>query len=158
MHEGRVQQVDAPLSVYRRPASRFVARFIGSPPMNLLPGRVEVRGDTVAWAGPAGALALPPPLADAGRRHPGQSAELGIRAEDFDLSPSPADPAGVLAVAVDFTEPLGAETYVHGRWGDQPLVLRLDGAAPPAAGSVLSVRPRLERAHLFAADTGEAWR
>ncbi len=138
LNGGRVEQIGAPLEVYRRPASTFVAAFIGAPAMNLLAahrngGRLRV-GDTELPASGEG-------------RGP---ATLGIRPEDF-VRAAP-DTQGALSVRVDYVEELGATRLVHGRVEGQPLV-----SAWPAGEDVperiwLAVPPAAT--HLFDAGTG----
>jgi multiple sugar transport system ATP-binding protein len=94
LNEGRLEQVDAPEALYQRPANRFVARFIGSPPMNVLDG-------------PAAALASPAALRD---RVAGEALAVGVRPHDVRLvAPAGASIAGAVAVV----EPLGHVSIVH---------------------------------------------
>ena len=105
LNAGRVEQIGRPIDVYRRPASIFVASFIGSPAMNLLAGTVE--GGTVRLGGagwPAG-----------GR--PNGPVTIGIRPEDV----RPAAAGEGVAASVDYVEELGATRLVHGRVDGQPL-------------------------------------
>ena len=141
MNAGRVEQIGTPEEVYARPASAFVAGFIGSPPMNLLRGRVQggrfLAGD--------GALPLPLPA-------PATSGEsmLGLRPEHAALSPEgttgwPMD--------VDMVEMLGAERLVHGRLGGQAFTLRRPSSeAAPAVGQRLMVAAPAAHCHWFDSD------
>ena len=142
MNAGRAEQIDAPMAIYERPASVFVAGFIGSPQMNILPATVAEGGLTLA-GGQAVPLAGPLPPA-------GTAVLLGIRPEH--LAPAAAG----LAIAVHAVETLGADAYAHGRAAGvgEPVVVRLPGNAPPAAGSTLTVRPEPGFAHLFDPETG----
>ncbi|HWZ29073.1 MAG TPA: sn-glycerol-3-phosphate ABC transporter ATP-binding protein UgpC [Gemmatimonadales bacterium] len=109
MHGGRVQQVGKPLDVYRHPRNTFVAGFIGSPPMNLIPGRLTPDGSLFVSDG--GVFSFPPPpewrtpLAGSG----GRAVVLGVRPEHVSLSGS--GPA--IAARVDLVEPLGQEVLVY---------------------------------------------
>ena len=118
MNEGRAEQVGAPLEVYARPATMFVAGFIGSPPMNFL-----APADLNGAAAPALLAALPP-----------GTAAIGIRPEHLELVP--ADRA-VLSGCARYTEALGAETLIHlARPEGQTLTMRIagspEGIAPDA--------------------------
>jgi multiple sugar transport system ATP-binding protein len=110
LRRGVLQQCASPRELYEQPVNLFVAGFIGSPPMNLLPGRIE--GDTLRL--PVGDIPLPAPAraAAAGR----ELVIAGIRPEHFtdvgDRSPGPADGA-VVEVDVDVTEWLGNELYAY---------------------------------------------
>ncbi|MEN9719942.1 MAG: sn-glycerol-3-phosphate import ATP-binding protein UgpC [Pseudomonadota bacterium] len=124
MNGGHMEQFGTPEEVYNRPASTFVASFIGSPPMNLLqhsPGTP-----------------------------PGQI--LGIRPEHLDITPVPEN--GGWSLTVDTMELLGAERLVHARMGPETLTLRLDASLPaPDPGSTFHATPRTERLHWFDAQT-----
>ncbi|BAM86135.1 glycerol 3-phosphate transport protein, UgpC-like protein [Bradyrhizobium oligotrophicum S58] len=145
MNGGKVEQIGNPLEIYQRPATTFVASFIGAPPMNLMPIDA-VRAQLL------GADAVP---ADAG--------QLGIRPEDFELGDT-VPPGGVgLDLRVDAIEHVGAETYVYGARQDagnndslaatsNDVIVRLPGTAAPAIGTrIRAVAPRT-KLHLFSAD------
>ncbi|TNC59552.1 sn-glycerol-3-phosphate import ATP-binding protein UgpC [Rubellimicrobium roseum] len=108
LNGGRIEQIGAPLEVYRRPASTFVAAFIGAPAMNLLPARRD--GSQISIGG----AQLIAPAEGRG------SVTLGIRPEDFSRASPGA--TGTLPVRVDYVEELGATRLVHGRIEGQPLV------------------------------------
>ncbi|HWE18429.1 MAG TPA: sn-glycerol-3-phosphate ABC transporter ATP-binding protein UgpC [Hyphomicrobiaceae bacterium] len=151
MNQGRVEQVGAPADVYRSPATRFVATFIGSPPMNLVsgrvvgPGEVELAGGCLAFA----AAAFP---VDAGR-----AVEVGIRPEDLKLDLRlAADGRGALAFTRDFTEELGATRLIHGSAGDAALIVALSGPAP--AGDTFGLDAAPEAVHLFDPASGRSLR
>ena len=114
MNQGEVVQIGRPLEVYRNPANTFVARFLGNPPMNLVP--IEL-GE---FSGQLGNISIP--LRSWSDRALGQarSVLLGIRPEDlYETPPRPGDDLVPIAVRVSAVEPLGAETL---------LVLTLDDA------------------------------
>ena len=140
MNAGRVEQIGTPEEVYDRPASTFVAGFIGSPPMNLLAGTAA--GDHFELAD----ARLPLPAAA-----PRNGAlTLGLRPEHAAL----AD-AGGWPLAVELVEMLGAERLVHGRLGEHPFTLRLEGTLPPPrSGQTLHLKAAAERLHWFDADSG----
>ncbi len=139
MNEGRIEQVGGPLEVYERPASLFVAGFIGSPPMNCFPARlgedrarILLDGRSLPLAGPVAAEA-------------GAELVVGVRPEHLE----PAD-GGPLVLAVDWVEILGADTIAHGRIGEEVRIcVRLPGATSIAAGDRLPLAVPPERLHLF---------
>jgi sn-glycerol 3-phosphate transport system ATP-binding protein len=134
MNKGNVEQIGTPEAVYGRPETTFVAGFIGSPPMNLLGGRVQPGGFAVDGA----ALALPAPAPRDGELI------LGVRPEHAVL----AD--GGWPMRVDVVELLGAERLIYGHLGASPFVVRIDGTAvPPAAGDTVGVRVAAVRLHWF---------
>jgi multiple sugar transport system ATP-binding protein len=113
LNAGRVEQVGPPLELYDRPASVFVAGFLGSPAMNFLSG--TVRGGDQPFLELAGGERLP--LADVPAGVIGRSAIYGIRPENLVI-----DPGRGLAATVTLVEPTGSETHVVGRIGDVELV------------------------------------
>ncbi len=128
---GEVQQVGAPLELYSKPANVFVATFIGSPSMNLLPARVD--GQAVRGAGFD---------VDLGRTVSAAEVTVGVRPEHVALAE-----AG-LGAQVEVVEPMGAESYVHCRAGDQLVTVRMD-AAPPSAGESVHLAFAPEQVHIF---------
>jgi multiple sugar transport system ATP-binding protein len=112
MNQGEVEQTGEPLDVYRNPENIFVARFLGNPPMNLLPVQI-VEGDGRSWAR-IGNLDIPLPFWSAASLGPSRRLLLGIRPEDlYEASPRPGDELIFPIVCrVRTIEPLGAETLV----------------------------------------------
>lgn len=142
MNSGRIEQIGAPMDIYRRPATAFVAGFIGSPPMNMLPAVVEADELVVG-----GALRLPPPS----RHDCGYAMTAGIRPEHLEL----ADPdAAAIRLPVSFVEPQGAETLVHGNLNGHSLTARIPGGIEVAGGESLPLRLAPEHVHLFSATEG----
>ena len=125
LNGGQIEQIGTPLEVYRRPASAFVASFIGSPAMNLIEASAVPH--------------LP------GTGHAGH---VGIRPEDLSVS---AD--GPIQMTVMAVEELGAQRLVHGRTGDARLTITLPSDAPLSDDLRLSYRPGA--LHLFHKDTGK---
>jgi len=147
---GRVQQIGAPLEVYQRPANRFVAGFIGTPPMNFVEGRLASSADGVEFVGEALRLPIGP------ARGAGEGpATLGIRPEDVVLVPAAG--AGSIPAEVALVELLGAHAHLHLDAGPHRLIAVVAGADAPAAGSPVHVRLDAARAHLFDA-SGKARR
>ncbi|ETD02252.1 sn-glycerol-3-phosphate ABC transporter ATP-binding protein [Rhodobacter capsulatus R121] len=135
LNGGKIEQVGRPLEVYHRPASTFVAAFIGAPAMNLMDARIGA-GRLMLAGVDLGAV-------DSGPR----MVTLGIRAEDLRLRPS-----GGLPFRVDGVEELGATRLVHGFLEDQPLCLSLPAGADLPAALHLGADPAAW--HLFDTLTG----
>jgi len=140
MNAGRVEQIGPPLEVYERPATTFVAGFIGAPPMNLLP----LQGaEFAAMTGNGAAV-------------PAEGLILGVRPEDIELAPAgTVPPAGGIALplTVEASERVGPESYVYGMRGRGGLViLRVPGQVVPAPGEQVAGIARREKLHLFSAD------
>jgi sn-glycerol 3-phosphate transport system ATP-binding protein len=147
MNAGRAEQIGRPIEVYQRPATTFVAGFIGSPAMNMLPARLSADASSVELDG----VSLP---ANAPPEHGGTEVTLGIRPEHVAVGEGQA---GTFPFAIDFVEALGADTLAHGFLGKGRLRLtaRLPGSARVAAGDVLSLAAPPESLHLFEAGTGK---
>ncbi|WP_160120233.1 ABC transporter ATP-binding protein [Rhodovarius lipocyclicus] len=142
MHQGRAAQVASPMEVWAKPADTYVASFIGSPSMNLLPGIMAADGVVALDGGIQ--LTLPAPIAGA----TGRSVTLGIRPEH--LAPAPDG----IAMQVELLEPLGSETVVHGRMADgTALTAKLLGHVPESGE--LMLRPDPAWLHVFDRETGQ---
>ncbi|UZF95887.1 ABC transporter ATP-binding protein [Bosea sp. NBC_00550] len=150
MNGGVIQQFADPQTIYDQPANLFVARFMGSPPMNALPAKlVASGGEIAAMVGPDATTAVPLPNATAAMKDwVGRDVVLGIRPECITLSgdEQPARPASSLPATVEMIEPTGAETMALIRVGQSEIMARMRPDARPAVGSV---------AH-FAIDTAKA--
>jgi sn-glycerol 3-phosphate transport system ATP-binding protein len=146
MNAGRAEQIGSPMAVYERPATTFVAGFIGSPAMNMLPARIAADAESLELD----CLRLP---VKAPPEHAGREVTLGIRPEH--IVPA-AGQAGALALPIDFVEALGADTLAHGHLGNSriPLTVRLPGSVRVAAGEALALIARPENVHLFDTGTG----
>ena len=150
LDNGRIQQIGAPLEVYQRPANRFVAAFIGTPPMNFVEGRLASTADGVEFVGESIRVPIAPALA-AGEG----PATLGIRPEDVVLVPAATD--GSIPAQVALVELLGAHAHLHLDAGAQRLIAIVPGADAQAPGTPVHVRLDPVRAHLFDA-SGNATR
>ncbi|MGE0708506.1 MAG: ABC transporter ATP-binding protein [Planctomycetota bacterium] len=157
LHGGHVQQVGPPLEVYERPANRFVAGFLGSPPMNFLSGEVRAGEDgPYVDLGALGALPLPERLREAAPA--GTAVDVGVRPEHWSLGDETL--AGGFPGTVGVVEALGAETTVTvDLAGGRALVARLTSepgrpAAVPRPGDAVHLRPDPAHLHLFAAEDG----
>ena len=161
MSDGRLQQVAPPEELYARPANAFVARFLGSPGMNLIEGMLVESGSDGGGEGSPGALCvafpgasvpLPPSLADA-VRGAGPDVMLGVRPEALRL-----DPEGPIAASVLIVEPLGAETHVicHTESDIRVIVRQSGDALKPKLGETVRIAISDDPAayHLFDAATG----
>ena len=166
LKDGRVQQSDAPLALYNRPANRFVAGFMGSPAMNLVDGRLAqkeggLRFEARGWSMPVGAE-----HAQALEGRAGAAVTLGIRPEDiaYAVGAHTADgSAAEVPLRLEVVEPMGREVIVYVRAGSaengdagETIVARLAPQALPEPGQALSLRFDLSKIHFFDAETGAA--
>jgi multiple sugar transport system ATP-binding protein len=139
LNEGQIEQVGTPVELYARPRNRFVAGFLGAPPMNMLAGTVSGGGVLLE-----GGTLVPLP----GRTVPlaeGAPVTLGIRPEHVEVRPGP------LKLAVATTEVLGSETIVHATTAGAgaPLTVALRGISGVKAGDSLEVDLPAAFIHLF---------
>src|SRR6266568_2328386 len=151
LNGGAVQQIDTPLATYRRPRNTFVAGFIGSPAMNLVPGVIVHGGEAGALEfraeGGAFSLGLPPAWQRALGNAEGRPVILGIRPED--LRPAAeADRAGV-RVRLDLVEPLGQELLVCARAGSHEVTARLAPGLHLAPGEDITLSFDPAALHFF---------
>jgi multiple sugar transport system ATP-binding protein len=156
MKDGLIQQVDTPLTLYGRPANRFVAGFIGSPAMNFISGRLEADpGGALSFVCSSGRLPLAPAHAERVRAQVGRELVLGIRPEDIygpDYAPQLA--AGcTLPVEIDVVEPMGNELFLYLKAAETQLVARVDPRQRAQVGDRLLVTLDMGQAHYFDAQS-----
>ncbi|PIJ51163.1 sn-glycerol-3-phosphate ABC transporter ATP-binding protein UgpC [Erwinia sp. OLTSP20] len=146
MNKGRLEQLGTPVEIYERPATLFVASFIGSPAMNLLAGVVSDDGLTLQLG--EFSLALP----EAKTAWAGRKLTVGIRPEHLTVS---SGARATVALIVDTLEMLGADNLVHGKWGNSNVVVRLPHAERPQPGSTLWLHLPAKSLHYFDTETGQ---
>ena len=140
VNAGRIEQVGTPADVYRTPATRFVAGFIGAPPMNLL--RAKVSGAQSVALGGVQLLTRPHGLAD------GAQVIVGMRPED-------ARRGGPLEFRLDFVEELGAQRLCHGQFAGQAFILQTPSEPGAARAGAIAFALDPASLHLFDAATGK---
>ncbi len=144
MNGGRAEQVGTPREVYDDPETMFVANFIGSPPMNLVHGKVSDDGARFEHEG--GVLTLP----EAVPHFAGRSLVLGVRPEHVTVLPE----EGLAGVEVETVEALGADHLIHGTLLGQSVVFRVDnGAYIPAVGERTGLTFSAQAVHWFDPET-----
>ena len=149
MREGLIVQQGAPLEIYDRPCNTFVARFIGSPPMNLLEGQIQQRdGQPGVQCGELW-LALPERWYPAAARQGQAPVIVGLRPQDI----QPADEG--LPGVVNIVEITGESTLLHLDWQGFPIHVQVAGRLEATIRQPLSLAVRREKIHLFDAASGE---
>jgi multiple sugar transport system ATP-binding protein len=162
MHEGRIAQVGTPSDVYLHPRDTFVASFLGSPPMNLLPGMLVRDGDAlgVRLAGAENTVvSLPLSLAAAAQQAGVESVILGLRPEDVQAvvtENTNVTTPGTLRGIIELVEPLGHEQLLHLRVGDTRLTVRGTARERPPLGAAVALTVDPTRVHLFDSATKRA--
>ncbi len=152
---GKVEQVGPPLELYERPANLFVAKFIGSPAMNIVPSIIEKAGERTTLSlgnGRSVTLSIAVPADHAGRK-----AHFGVRPEDLRIA-AEGEPA-LFSGTVGIVEALGEVTLLHleGLNGEEPVVVKLPGIVRDLRGETLSFTADQAKLHLFD-DSGHTYR
>jgi multiple sugar transport system ATP-binding protein len=151
MKDGVVEQIGDPLTLYDRPNNAFVAGFIGSPAMNMVPGTARMNGGGPPRVEFAGGVTLPIPKG--ARAADGQGVVYGMRPEHFQL----AEGGGVLGglpADIVVVEPTGADTQLYCRFNGQELTSLVRDRVSCRVGDRVGLQPDLARAHLFDATSG----
>jgi multiple sugar transport system ATP-binding protein len=142
LRDGTIEQEGSPLEVYDKPANLFVAEFIGSPSMNMMKGEATTEGLRMA----DGTLL---PLPNTHKAKPGQKIVYGIRPEHFTMG------AGASA-KVNVVEPTGPEIHIYADLGGQEICAITQERMKLARDDALLLSPRLDKVHLFDAESGKA--
>ncbi|HIQ43141.1 MAG TPA: ABC transporter ATP-binding protein [Pseudomonas oleovorans] len=160
MKDGIIQQFGTPQQIYNDPANLFVASFIGSPPMNFIPVRLQ-RRDGQCWAaldsalGVAGQARCELPLGDLAQGLENRDLILGIRPEQIQLAADGAAEAPSICAEVEVTEPTGPDTLVFVTLNQTKVCCRLAPDQVPQVGASLALRFEPSRVLLFDAQSGE---
>ncbi|MET3662960.1 ABC transporter ATP-binding protein [Aquamicrobium ahrensii] len=156
MNHGVIEQVGPPQELYRSPATRFVASFIGSPSMNFIPCRLE--GDAsglVVVLDEGTRLPVPKERSERYAAHIGKALELGLRPEHLtERKEGMSAEFAPLPITVDVAEPMGVETLVHFLMNDVMHCARIDPSVDPQAGQPLELMANLRHMHLIDTETG----
>lgn len=159
MREGRIQQVGPPMEVYRTPANRFVASFVGSPAMNFAEGEVARRGDELHFALGAAVVQCAASRAPSLAAGKPERAVLGIRPEHLRLHPSaassgakPLGQAAPLAARVEAVEVLGDRAEVLLSIGSWRWTMRLAAETAPREGDETTIALDADAVHFFRTD------
>ena len=158
MNNALVQQVADPLTIYDHPANRFVASFIGSPPMNFLTGKIVRLSTLLFFTDGMIRLRIVDEMAARLLSYENKPILFGIRPEDlYDklfITEAPAD--CIVTSTVELVEPLGAEVYLHLRVGKHPIVARVGPHDQPEVNQDIDVVFDMGKAHFFDLDTEAA--
>jgi len=148
---GELQQVDSPLVVYEKPINRFVAGFIGSPPMNFVNGVLKKTNGNYSFEAEGLKFDIPKDLTEHLEGYDDKEVVFGIRPEDIWDVPSSAwiSERLVLDTKVDFRELMGSETFVYLKVGKIPIAARVGVMNDAPAGSRFTVVFNLRKIHLF---------
>jgi multiple sugar transport system ATP-binding protein len=156
MRDGDIMQVADPLTLYMKPDNMFVASFIGSPPMNLLQGKIQQRSDGLYFVenGENDALVaqLKGPAETLASKYVDKNIVFGIRPENISESPK-AGPTIPLTLTVDVAEPMGSESIVYLKTGNGYLIARIPGEHLYQLGQKLTVHINADKVTLLDPET-----
>ncbi len=153
LKDGVIQQAADPVTLYDEPANRFVAGFIGTPPMNFFDG--ELTGDG-AFDGGSFRVRINEKHATGLQGRAGKAVTLGVRPEDIAASAGDADPAaGKVTAKLQVIEPMGSETYWYLKSGEHTFIARVDSHVKADINQEVALQFNLDKAHYFDADSGK---
>lgn len=152
MDSGVISQVDTPLNLYRRPANRFVAGFIGSPSMNFIEGRFDSAKNQFVTGGLNGGIHPERVVFDGFPQIDNHPIVLGVRAEHMGIAEPGSN--GAFDGIVEICEPLGNETYVYVKFQGKIMIARVSGDLIPEPGKTIGLKPDSSKVHFFDSDSG----
>lgn len=154
MKDGLIQQVDSPMEIYKNPANRFVASFIGSPPMNFFEGEIIQDADGMIFKNESMSVKVHQTHVPKLQQNGQQKVTMGIRPEnvqDAVLVANP-DPDELVKSKVEVVEPMGAEIMLYLSVGNYAYIARVDGQDPAKAGQQVSISFDMAQASYFNQD------
>jgi len=157
LKDGFVQQIDSPLNLYNHPDNKFVAGFIGSPPMNFLRGRI-IEGDGIWFDEGNVKFILASRYGHTLKKYIGREVIFGIRPEDIHI---PGVSYGVkekskVSLEVEVVEPMGNEIYLYATTGVSPLIARLNAEFQTTVGQKIDLIFNMAKVHFFDSETEES--
>jgi len=155
MKDGKIQQCADPITVYDKPANKFVAGFIGSPPINFLSGRLIKKERKYYFDEGNFQVKLVEEMFDRMSAYEGKELVLGIRAEDIydKLFASGVSPENTVKVTCEVVEPLGSEVYLYLNTGRHNFVARVGAHDRPEVNRDMDLVFDMSKVHFFDKDT-----
>ena len=157
MKDGVVQQVDEPIAIYDKPKNRFVAGFIGSPPMNFMKGKIIKKDGRIYFDEGKILVKLVEEMHKKITPYIGKEVILGIRSEDIydKLFVSSAPPENAVKVSCEVVEPMGSEVYLYLNTGRHNFIARVGAHNKPPVNQEMDLVFDMSKAHFFDKDTEE---
>ncbi|RKY42866.1 MAG: glycerol-3-phosphate ABC transporter ATP-binding protein [Candidatus Makaraimicrobium thalassicum] len=151
MKDGLIQQIDTPTKVYNSPVNKFVASFIGAPPMNFLDGRIIRKEQKLYFDEGKFRIRIVEGMYDALENYIDRRVTLGVRSEDIydKLFVSETPPENIVTITCEVVEHLGSEIYIHMNTGKHILVARVSGDANPQINQDMDVVFDMSKIHFF---------
>ncbi len=155
MKDGRVQQCADPITVYDRPANRFVASFIGSPPINLMDGRIIKRERKYYFDEGKFQVKIVEDMYKVMESYEGKEITFGIRAEDIydKLFVSQSSPENTICATCEVVEPLGSEVYLYLNSGKHNFIARVGAHDRPEVNRDMNLVFDMSKVHFFDKET-----
>lgn len=148
MHGGRIQQQGTPKDLFESPVNKFVAGFLGMPPMNFLDGEIFEKAGEIFIEGAAFRIRLLNDKAAAARAHVARSVTLGVRPSDLKYDPDAGSDQS-LRLAVEVSEYVGAQSVLLCRCGPERATVEVNSETPLALGETLTFAVNPGRVHIF---------
>ncbi len=152
MRDGLIQQIGTPLGLYNQPNNRFVAGFIGSPPMNIMVGTVSEDGGRVVIDEGDFQMQPEPDTADSLRSYVGREVVFGIRPEDLVQEDGPV-PVNNITASVEVVEPLGSEIHLYVTTSKHQMIARVPPRKEFQVGDSVHLKVDVSKLHLFDQET-----
>jgi multiple sugar transport system ATP-binding protein len=155
MKDGIIQQVADPITLYNKPVNKFVAGFIGSPPMNFINGKIIKQGDKFFFNEDGFRLKIVEDMYEKISPYEGKDIVFGIRPEDIydKLFVSSASPDNTIKAVVEIVEPMGAEVFLYIKSGNSSFIARVGGHDKPEVGQDMDIVFDMSNVHFFNKDT-----
>jgi multiple sugar transport system ATP-binding protein len=157
MDQGVIQQIASPQVLYSQPANKFVAGFIGLPPMNFIDGTMTKSGGELIFKNGAFKVYAAPSHKNKLALYAGREVCFGIRPDDiYDklFVPDP-NPQSIVKAMCDVIEPMGAEAHVHMTCGNVSFTVKVSGYAQPEVNQDMELVINMNKAHFFDIETGK---
>jgi multiple sugar transport system ATP-binding protein len=157
MKDGVIQQVAGPIALYDKPVNRFVAGFIGSPPMNFIKGKIIRKDSKFFFMENGFKVKIVEDMYKKVSPYEGREVIFGIRPEDIydKLFVSKAAPDNTIKAVVEIVEPMGAEVFLYITAGKTSLIVRVGGHDKPEVSQDIDIVFDMSKAHFFNKDTEE---
>jgi len=157
MKDGLIQQINTPNVVYNKPVNKFVASFIGTPPMNFLEGKIIGKESKLYFDEGNFRIRIVESMYNTLEKQIGQRVLLGVRSEDIydKVFVSEAPPENIVTMTCEIVEHLGSDVYIHLNTGKHILVARVSGEANPQINQDMDVVFDMSKIHFFDKTTEE---
>ena len=152
MKDGKVQQIGSPLYLYNHPINKFVAGFIGSPPMNFLSVKIVEKGGKILADEGTFEVVPTPEQAERLKAYVGKEVFFGIRPEDMEYTKEAAA-SNNMQMKVSIIEPLGAETHLYLATKNQQVIARTEPDNTFRIGDTANFIPNMEKGKFFDKET-----